>query len=432
MTFLFYDEMDRFFYLPVGLWLIQILMILFPTLFYQSYFKRKFQSKSQRKLGLIFLYGVSILACMAFPVSINEGFMLDFRYIPLILGFLYGGYQVGLPLMGLTVLMRIFIGGPGLYLTILICIILLGLFRVTLQKYENYNSQQKRMYVLTLLWIALMMFGFGTQFLDDRALSGKEFSLWILFAVLNIITMLATRHIHESLLELDKMYFEATDYERMHLLSQFSISIAHKLQKPIEQSQEQLSALQQTELLGNQRALVSEVSEELEVAQDIINDYLVLAKDRKSKNTNLDVHQEIEGIIQSIQSYAHLHDVELKFFPAIDRNLFIKGDPYQFRHALLNLTKNGIEATNENGLVELAVHEMLDSIYIIIEDNGKGMSNEEVANIGSPIQSQKKNGTGLGTLVAFNILQAMNGKIEVSSQLGKGTTFSIILPKVIN
>ena len=96
---------------------------------------------------------------------------------------------------------------------------------------------------------------------------------------------------------------------------------------------------------------------------------------------------------------------------------------------LLNLIKNGIEATKEDGVVEVAIHEMLDSIYILIEDNGKGMANNEVRTIGGPIQSQKKNGTGLGTLVAFNILKSMSGKIEVSSQVGRGTTFSIILPK---
>lgn len=426
---LFYEEMDRFFYLPVGLWLIQILMILFPTLFYQSYFKRKFQSKTQRKLGLIFIYGLSILTCMAFPVSINEGFMLDFRYIPLILGFLYGGYQVGFPLLGLVIMFRFIIGGPGIYLTILICVVLLVIFQATLHKYEKYDSQGKRTYALSLLVIAMVAFGFGAQFFDDQILSEREFFLWIVFAFLNMITMLATRHIHESLLELDKINFEVIEYERMHLLSQFSVSIAHKLQSPIRKIQDSVEILQNTDLPANKRFVVNEMNEELETAQNIINDYLVLAKEQQNKKAILNVHSELEAIIHSIQSYAHMHNVELKFFPAIDRVLALKGDPSQFRYALLNLIKNGIEAIEEDGVVEIAVHEMLDSIYILIEDNGKGMSNEETNRIGAPTNSKKKNGTGLGTMVAFNILKSMAGKIEVSSQVGKGTTFSIILPK---
>jgi two-component system, sporulation sensor kinase B len=421
--------MDRFFYLPVGLWLIQILMILFPTLFYQSYFKRKFQSKTQRKLGLILIYGLSILTCMSFPVSINEGFILDFRYIPLILGFLYGGYQVGFPLLGLVIIFRFIIGGPGIYLTILICILLLAIFHLTLHKYEKYDSHGKRTFAISLLIIAIMAFGFGAQFFDDQTLSGKELFLWIVFAFLNIITMLATRHIHESLLELDKINFEVIEYERMHLLSQFSVSIAHKLQNPIRKIQDSVDVLQTIDLPANKRFVVNEMIDELETAQNIINDYLVLAKERKNQKVILNVHTEIEAIIHSIQTYAQMHDVELKFFPAIDRVLSVKGDPSQFRYALLNLMKNGIEAIEENGVVEIAVHEMLDSIYILVEDNGKGMSNEEVNGIGAPTNSKKKNGTGLGTLVAFNILKSMAGKIEVTSQIGKGTTFSIILPK---
>jgi two-component system, sporulation sensor kinase B len=426
---MFYEEMDRFFYLPVGLWLIQILMILFPTLFYQSYFKRKFQSKTQRKLGLILIYGLSILTCMAFPVSINEGFMLDFRYIPLILGFLYGGYQVGFPLLSIVIIFRFIIGGPGIYLTILICVVLLAIFHFTLHKYEKYDSHGKRTYAISLLVIAIIVFGFGTQFFDDQILSEREFFLWIVFSFLNIITMLATRHIHESLLELDKINFEVIEYERMHLLSQFSVSIAHKLQSPISKIQDSVEILQTTELPANKRFVVKEMIDELETAQNIIDDYLVLAKERKNQKVILNVHSELETMIHSVQSYAQMHDVELKFFPAIDRELSVKGDPTQFRYALLNLIKNGIEAIEENGVVEIAIHEMLDSIYILIEDNGKGMSNEEVNGIGAPTNSKKKNGTGLGTLVAFNILKSMGGKIEVTSQIGKGTTFSIILPK---
>lgn len=404
-------------------------MILFPTLFYQAYFKRKFQSVTKRKLGLIFIYGLSILLCMAFPVSINEGYILDFRYIPLILGFLYGGYQVGFPLLGIVLSTRFIIGGEGIYLTIFICFVLLAILHFSLHKYEKFDSKHKRLYALSLLAIAIMIFGFGTQFLDDQVLSGREFVLWILFATLNIITMLSTRHIHESLLELDKINFEITEYERMHLLSQFSISIAHKLQSPITNIHNSVEIIKTMELPSNKRAVVNEMVEELEAAQNIIRDYLVLAKDQNSQKMKLNVHSELEATLHSIQSYAQMHEVELKFFPAIDKELTVKGDPYQFRHALLNLIKNGIEATKEDGVVEVAIHEMLDSIYILIEDNGKGMANNEVRTIGSPIQSQKKNGTGLGTLVAFNILKSMSGKIEVSSQLGRGTTFSIILPK---
>ncbi|MBM4760837.1 sensor histidine kinase [Bacillus sp. B15-48] len=427
---MYFDDSATFFYLPLALWVMQILIILFPTLLYQSYFKKKFQSVKQRKVWLIIMYGLSILLCMSFPVAVSNGYMLDFRYIPLILGFLYGGYQVGTPLLVAVLLIRFIIGGQGFILTLVICLILIIIFYFTLAKFEKYDSHGKRVYALSLLLLTVIAFGGGTHFFNDQMISAGEFVLLLVFGTLTILTMLSTIQIHESMLELEKINYEIIEYEKMHLISQFSISIAHKLQSPIHNVHKSLDALKSIELPGKGRAIVQDMDDELAKALNIIEDYLVLTNENENPNMCLNVHDEFDYIIQSVQSYAQMHNVELKFYPAVDKNLFIKGDKYQFRHAILNLIKNGIEASKtNNGVVEMAIHEMLDSIYIIIEDNGRGMTSEEVNRIGSPVNSNKKNGTGLGTLVALNIIKSMSGKVDVSSQLNKGTTFSIILPK---
>ncbi|MCD8502870.1 MAG: ATP-binding protein [Bacillaceae bacterium] len=68
-----------------------------------------------------------------------------------------------------------------------------------------------------------------------------------------------------------------------------------------------------------------------------------------------------------------------------------------------------------------------DSV-ITISDTGIGMTEEQMARLGTPFYSAKEKGTGLGTMVAFSIIQAMDGNIHVKSEKDIGTTFTITFP----
>jgi two-component system sporulation sensor kinase B len=62
-----------------------------------------------------------------------------------------------------------------------------------------------------------------------------------------------------------------------------------------------------------------------------------------------------------------------------------------------------------------------NGVILIIKDTGVGMNPDQVSRLGTPYYSTKDKGTGLGTMVSFSILKAMMGKVEVKSELGKGT-----------
>jgi two-component system sporulation sensor kinase B len=100
----------------IGLWLLQIFCILFPMVLFQSFFQKKFGQKDMQKIIFSVLCGFSIIICMTFPVSINKDYILDFRFIPLILAFMFGGYRVGLVLSLILMAYRYMIGGMGFYL----------------------------------------------------------------------------------------------------------------------------------------------------------------------------------------------------------------------------------------------------------------------------------------------------------------------------
>jgi two-component system, sporulation sensor kinase B len=145
----------------------------------------------------------------------------------------------------------------------------------------------------------------------------------------------------------------------------------------------------------------------------------------------LNVLKELDAVINAINSFDDLHNIEVKYFSTIEKDIFIIGNKFEFRQALINLIKNGMEASEKNGFIEIAIHEMLDSILIVIEDSGNVMTKEQMRLLGRPIPPTKETGTGLGIMVSYNIIRSMHGKVKVVSEEGKGTVFSIILPKAI-
>jgi two-component system, sporulation sensor kinase B len=415
---------------PIELWLFQILIILFPMLLFQSYFRKKLRSTIHRDWVLGTLCGISILLCMSAPVSINNGYILDFRYIPLLLAFLYGGYRMGLILSLMIIGYRLYIiGFDGLYFVLFVKAYLLTILYFTLHRYRNFSYKGKVLYSLGLLSMTLVIFAIGTQTLTSSIMStGLE--MWIIFLLLNLITLFMTIYINESLKEMELIHYEVAEFEKMHLISQFSISIAQQVQLPLTRMQETLESLKEDDTLSNKNRYQLQAGlEEIRVANEILSDYLVLASNDEKEYCLLNIHEEFDYVLKCIQTYALIHQVELAYHPSFDKELFVKGNRSQFHQALLNFMKNGIEAIKQNGKLEIAIHEMLESVYIVIEDNGKGMSKEQINWLGNPLKSHKENGTGLGTMIAYNIIHSMSGKIDVSSERGKGTTFSIILPK---
>jgi two-component system, sporulation sensor kinase B len=424
-------ELTDFFHSPMETWLFQILIILFPMLLFQSYFRKKIRSNNQRNWVLGILCGISIILCMSEPVSINNGYILDFRYIPLTLAFLYGGFRIGLILSVMILVYRVFLlGFDGFYFVFIVNSVLTLIFYFTLRHYKNYPYKVKLTYAVGLLTFTIFMFALGTQSLNNFSELSTSLGMWGLFFLLNIITMFSTIYINESLREMEIIHYEVSEFEKLHLISQFSISIAQHVQQPIQSIQGTLENLKNAETItGQMRFEISSSLKELSNANQIIDDYLVLARDDEKEYRLLNIHEEFEYVLKCIQTYALIHQVELNYIPSFEKELYVKGNRSQFQQALLNFMKNGIEAIKQNGKLEVAIHEMLESIYIVIEDNGKGMTKEQLNRLGNPLKSHKENGTGLGTMIAYNIIHSMSGKIDVQSETGKGTTFSIILPK---
>ncbi|MCW3986900.1 MAG: PAS domain S-box protein, partial [Candidatus Bathyarchaeota archaeon] len=103
-------------------------------------------------------------------------------------------------------------------------------------------------------------------------------------------------------------------------------------------------------------------------------------------------------------------------------------DKEQIRRVFLNMIRNAVQAMPEGGKLEIQTNKLVDSLQIVIKDGGVGISKENLLKLFTPFFSTKAKGVGLGLTICKQIVEGHGGKIVVKSEVGKGSSFTIVLP----
>jgi signal transduction histidine kinase len=113
----------------------------------------------------------------------------------------------------------------------------------------------------------------------------------------------------------------------------------------------------------------------------------------------------------------------------LSRNLTVTPiDATQMQQVLVNLVKNAAQAMTNGGTLTLQTGENADAVWVSVADTGGGIPQEQINRIFEPFYTTKKKGSGLGLMIVQRIVRAHDGKIELESHVGRGTTFRIWLP----
>jgi signal transduction histidine kinase len=103
-------------------------------------------------------------------------------------------------------------------------------------------------------------------------------------------------------------------------------------------------------------------------------------------------------------------------------------DATQMQQVFVNLVKNASQAMTNGGTLTLQTGENADAVWVSVADTGGGIPQEQINRIFEPFYTTKKKGSGLGLMIVQRIVRAHDGKIELESHVGRGTTFRIWLP----
>jgi two-component system nitrogen regulation sensor histidine kinase NtrY len=147
----------------------------------------------------------------------------------------------------------------------------------------------------------------------------------------------------------------------------------------------------------------------------------------------LQLNDVVENVSRLFQAQLHSADPA-----AIDCKLElaepmepIAADPDLLHRALSNLVLNAMDAMPQGGTLTLRTHENGDFSYVEVSDTGTGLTAEECERLFTPYYTSKPHGTGLGLAIVQSVISDHGGRISVRSESGRGTTFTIELPRNI-
>jgi PAS domain S-box-containing protein len=230
--------------------------------------------------------------------------------------------------------------------------------------------------------------------------------------------------------EMKQLQDEMKKLAELKTVSQMAASISHEVRNPLTVVKGFNQLLRNQNLTEEQKNLYIQLSlEELDRAESIITDYLTFAKPAIEHLETLELSKELDYIVHVLNPYATMGNIVIQLEKEKEP-LHILGESRELRQSLLNIMKNGIESMEPGGRLSIHVKKIKENAVITIRDTGKGMSAEQIEQLGTPYYSTKDKGTGLGTMVAFSIIKAMKSEINVDSEIGKGTCFTISIPLV--
>lgn len=228
--------------------------------------------------------------------------------------------------------------------------------------------------------------------------------------------------LNSNRIEKIKMYYEQVQRaESLKTSGQLAAAVAHEIRNPITVVKGFLQIYTKDKRLPEDTTKHFELMlNELENAEAVIQDFLSLSKQGTHEKEKIDVEAALRSVIDLISSYALMNNVRIAL--CVDRNAYLQCSLIEFKQVVVNILKNAIEATEESGTVNVSLVHEHEKVLIKVEDEGIGMSSEELIRLGTPFYSLKSQGTGLGLMICFNIMEKYGGKIQYKSKKGKGTT----------
>jgi two-component system, sporulation sensor kinase B len=408
--------------------LINFLLILLPLFLVQMIYLLKYVYRFEKlKESVVAIFPViSVVFCMLFPVVAADGFSWDFRRIPFILGALYGGYRLGFFLLSIILIIRFFIGGDGFYLTLYSFSVMTILMAFLSKPFLKMTVKNKVLITCSMTLLTLMITIFCSEQIFHTNLG---INMWMQYLTINIVGMFITTLFWEVIRTNFEVLQKLIKAEKLEVVSHLAASISHEVRNPLTVSRGFLQMLSGDISIGTRKKYVDIALQELDRATDVINDYLTFAKPVNEKNELMRIPEEIQHAVNVITPLANMNGVQVKLLSLLEHDdYFVRGERRKFQQSLINLFKNGIESMSNNGELHIQLRHVSPNIQIDIQDQGTGMTPEQIHRLGEPYFTTKDRGTGLGLMVSYSIIKGMHGNINVVSEQGKGTCFSLVLP----
>jgi two-component system sensor histidine kinase PilS (NtrC family) len=231
----------------------------------------------------------------------------------------------------------------------------------------------------------------------------------------------------QDLTELRQMEETVRRADRLAVVGGLAAGLAHEIRNPLASMCGSIEVLGASPGLDEQeRRLMSVVRSEAERLEALVREFLSFAKPISPAFEELDGSRAVTETVELFRQEVAERGLEL--VARAEEPVFVRADPGQLRQVLWNLLGNAADATGPGGRVEVRVSRQAGEGILEVADTGHGIADEDLQRIFDPFFTTKERGTGLGLAIVHRIVEAHSGHLSVVSEVGKGTTFRVVLP----
>ncbi|UII57744.1 ATP-binding protein [Cytobacillus spongiae] len=393
------------------------------NLFFPFHKKQSFSIKQKLIFGLIGAIGA--LFCMFYPIETLGDTRFDLRMVAILIITLYVGWIPGSIVFIITSIFRYLSGGPyvsiGILVSFLAFFIALIFRRWFLQSTFRVGTGTVIVIIYFLMYIAVLY----------HSVKILNHNFYIVYFISFFLTFISLVFVIDHLIKINTQIEEMVYIDKLTMIGHLAASFAHEIRNPLSTVQGFIQYLSKDTTDPEFKKFSPLILEELDRTNKIITNYLQVAKPEQFHLSDIEITRVIHDCVELLRPLASYSDTTIEF--SFENEHFVYGDEHHLKQAIMNVLKNGIESISDKGHIRVKVRSdyLNDLVQITVEDNGCGMTTEQLKQIGLPFYTTKTKGTGLGSMVTSKLIREMNGSIEYESEVNKGTIVHIHLPLFI-
>jgi signal transduction histidine kinase len=234
----------------------------------------------------------------------------------------------------------------------------------------------------------------------------------------------------QELKESDRNLFHT---EKLAAIGRLAAGVAHEINNPLTGIRHSINnVLEDPDDKASREEYLELIDEALKKIESIISKLLGFSHRQDEKNANSSINDSINTVSKLIEYSVQSKNIRLEL--NLDKNIAtIKCSPHLLDEIAMNIILNSIDAVKSGGKIICTTLVEKDNVVFTVEDNGHGISSANLDSIFEPFFTTKdvKKGTGLGLYVTREIIQGLNGTIEISSKVDIGTKFTVKIPFII-
>lgn len=393
-----------------------IILIVFPLLMYLVF--SCYSAINNKKLErVIFILTLVTSLYICFKYSVSNSKLLLLCNIPLLICYLKREMLFGL-VITLAIVLFSYQYDVNIYIVIFkyVCYFLLYIW---LNKRKDFNYLFfKSSGIVQAFFITFEYFMSYHEGINELV------SLFIIVFFIYFVTFFSL-YLFKLADNITSLYILVNSVNEENKIKNSLFKLTHEIKNPLAVCKGYIDMMDYDDINKCKR-YIGIIKSELDRSLNVMADFVDYSKIKINKE-EMDIVLLLDDIYQSFEILMKNKNINF-CYDGLDSEVYIIGDYTRLKQVLVNIIKNSIEAISGSGIIKLGIENSNHFVIITIDDNGIGMTKEELNNIKEMFYTTKRNGTGLGVALSNEIIEAHNGSLNYESIKGKGTRCTISIP----